>query len=610
MKFRKKSGKKPVYTKDKKLNQTRKRANVVKVILALFVMLSIFQLFRLQILEGAELRSEAMKGRRSVEVIPAKRGAILDRNEEVLVMSYDSSNLYANITYQKNIDPEQIRKVANAIHSEPAAVEKTIEKKKQHLSEKNPSNQILLKKRLTGDEISSIQLLGFPWLKLKTEKERYYPKETQMSHLLGNWEIGYGLEAYYDDVLKGIPGLKSISLDHRDASVVATEPEESFKPENGHSIVLTVDKEISGMVADVLQEAYQTYRPKMMTAIVMDPNTGEVISMESIPNFNPNEPRTPILDIDRANWDSLSEAQKKAIWLERWKNPAISFTYEPGSVFKTLTTAIALENHTSKPSSRYVCTGSIEIAKNTVIHCWSSTPHGVQTLKEALGNSCNPAFVQIVREIGKERFVQTLEALRFGQKTGIDLPGEETGLLVSDPDELPDPQFQTMSYGHGVSATPIQVLTACNTVINGGYYRRPYLLKSIVDDNKVIISKEDPETKQQLFSEETSNTMREYLAYTVNDATSSQARSSRVTVGGKSGTTLKIKADGTYSDEDTVASFFAFFPADRPKYSILVVANSPSTASGGNTVSGSTAKKIIEGILDLKPEILHPQENE
>ena len=267
-----------------------------------------------------------------------------------------------------------------------------------------------------------------------------------------------------------------------------------------------------------------------------------------------------------------------------------------------MTVAIGLETKSVDENKKYLCEGFYEIVPGVTIKCWRYwEPHGEETIKEALANSCNPAFVQIIEDIGIDRFTDYLNSLHINGKTGIDLPSEQGGLTYSK-ENIGPVELATMSYGHGVSITPLQMIQAENAVINGGYYFRPYVIDSYVDKDGNVLRENNPEVLTQVFSKETSEKMRDYLIYTVENGASSGVYIDGYTIGGKSGTTETVdEKEGEYSAGKTIASFYGCFPGDDPKYSVLVVVDNPKgDADSGDGVASPVVKEILEKIIRLE----------
>lgn len=574
----------------KKINQTT-RVVVLFGIAALVVLLFIARLAQLQLIGGKTYRKNAIaQRRRTVELAP-KRGAIYDRNQNPLALSVTVNTCFI---YPNEIEDvqEATQLFSHILGLEVSTVRAAIESGK---------DSVRLKTQISQSEIDQLKSSGLRAYAIEQEAERFYPNQDILAQTLGfinsEGEGLYGVEAYYDSELKGVSGQRIYSKD-LSGHVIPTESTSQVNASAGRNVYLTIDLELQKIVADKLKAGFQKHKPEAVSAILMDPNTGEILAMESYPTFNPNTPRAPIDAHTKSLWNGINEEQRLKKLYELWKNPVISNLYEPGSVFKSLTTAMALETRSSKPDSTYICNGSIEIAPGISIYCYrADDPHGTQTLEEALINSCNPAFVQIVRELGADAFYSYLRSLHIGGRSGVDLPVEPAGLMPESVETMTTTQLSTMGYGHGVSVTPIQMIAAANTVINGGRYIRPHIISKTTDDQNHLIDQYSGDDTAVVFSDETVKLMRQYLVDTVQKSGSPVAKVDRIAVGGKSGTTEKI-VDGQYDSNQTIASYWSFFPADAPKYALLVISDYPKTSIFGSVVSGDISLEIINALID------------
>lgn len=581
------------HSKRRKQYNQGKRVAVLFSFALFIALIYISRLLYLQVFAGEPYRKAAIsQRRRSVDIAP-RRGAIYDRNKNPLALSVTVNTCYLFPEEVENQD-EEADLYSYILGLERSTVLEAI---------RSDRHAVKLKTQISQEEMDQLNDSGLRSYSLEQESARYYPNQELLSNTLGFLDGegagSYGLEAYYDEELRGSKGRNVYSRDLH-GNVIPVEESSEISASAGNNLYLTIDLDLQRIVAEQMQAGFLKHKPESLMAILMDPNTGEVLAMENIPSFNANHPREPLSDKDRAAWNNMTEDRRLEILYESWKNPNISTSLEPGSVFKVLTTAISLETKSSKPSSSYLCTGSIEIAPGERIYCTQSyDPHGEQTLEEALINSCNPAFVQIVREIGPERYYSYMQSLRLNDVSGIDMPAEFKSAMPKSLEDLTQVQMATMSYGHGVSASPIQIITALNTTINGGYYVRPHLLSRFSNAEDQPIKEYQAEEPVQVFSEETSNTLRQYLVNTVQESGSPVRQIEEISVGGKSGTTEKI-VDGSYSSDQTYASYWSFFPADDPRYSLLVVADYPKTSIFGSTVSGDITTNIISKILEYE----------
>lgn len=552
------------------------------------------RLLQLQVFGGEKYRELAYgQQRKSVELAP-KRGTIYDRNGTALATSVSTNTCYLFPEEVSEVESTK-QKLMTLLDLDRLSVDEAFDKK----------GVVRLKSDLSNGEADSLRNSKLNGLSIATENRRHYPHPTIASHVIGftNTEnVGqYGIEASMNDVLMGKSGLTLFNTDPG-GQVIPLEEPTVYEATQGSDIVLTIDERIQTLVHQLGEATYEKYRPKNLSVIVTNPNTGEVLSMANFPGYDISHPREPRSEMERAAWRKLSNEELTDKYFEAWRNPAVSNVYEPGSVYKALTTAAAIDEGTATKDSHYNCEGTITDIPGVIIRCYRwYDPHGEQTLKEALGNSCNPAFVQIARDLGPERMFKYVKAFGFGQATGIELPAEEKGITVNAVREIGPANLATMSYGHGIAVTPIQMITAVNSVVNGGRLMKPYLVAQIKDDKGQELNKTSPLIKSQVLSQQTSQKMLEFLEYNVAEATSNGAKIKGYRVGGKSGTSIKF-VDGAYTEEKTYASYYGVYPADKPEYSILVIADEPNGATGGNEVAGTLVEQIFQGLISQRKD--------
>lgn len=515
-------------------------------------------------------------------------------NEENRVDNEENKKYYLKINLDKleDVDPE---KLASNI----ALVSKLNYEDLMALFDKN--NNGAHKISISKEVYERLSLVRSTHVNIITEDKRFYPFSTVASSVIGftnDQNVGFtGIEKAMDKILRGKDG-KSVSVTSLNKGMIPFEQANLYAPEKGQDIVLTIDDKIQTFVEEAGRNTLQKLKAKTVSIIVMNPQTGEVLGMQNFPELNLNSPRqgrNQTENLELAN--AKNEKDRLDVLYGIWRNIAISNIYEPGSVFKTITLASALEEGTTSLENHYFCNGFVRDIPGVVIRCVSwAHPHGDQTLQQAFTNSCNPSFVQIGRDLGREKFAKYIRAFGFGNKTGIDLDAEEKGIAYTNPDKIGEARLATMSYGHGIAVTPIQMLTACNAVINGGYILEPKVVLGPKVDGKVI--KSDPIVKRQVISESTSDTVKKMLRRVVEDG-AKDAMIPGYSVGGKSGTTIKI-VDGKYTSDKVVASFFGCFPAEKPEYSILVVIDEPENGLNGTSAAGPVVKEIFSNIIKYK----------
>jgi len=396
---------------------------------------------------------------------------------------------------------------------------------------------------------------------------------------LGFWGIDNqglgGIEITYDSVLSGKSGTIMVEYDAR-GQEIPDALQKYIPPQDGNSILLTIDETIQYIVERELDEVIKTSNPKRAGAIVMEPKTGRILAMASRPTYDPNNYK----DYDQSFW----------------RNFLISDVYEPGSTFKTVTAAGALEEGVVKPEDRFYDPGYIKVGKETV-KCWRhGRPHGSQSFVEGVQNSCNPVFVTVGLREGKEIFYRYLYGFGFGKKTGIELPGEATGILVNK-DRAKDIDLATMSIGQANAVTPIQLITAFSAIANGGTYLKPQLVKEIRDKDGNLIQSIEPEVVQQVVSEKTSKTLLSILETVVSEGTGKNAYIEGYRAGGKTGTAQKILPGGGYSSNEFIASFMGVAPVNDPQMVVLFIIDSPQGVYFGGQIAAPRFKNIVRDSL-------------
>ena len=502
--------------------------------------------------------------------IEADRGKIYDRNKVILADNITTTSLV--------LIPNQIKEKEKAVKELSKILNVTEEEMEKHVNKKTSIERVHPEgRRLSfevADKISSLKLEGVYLVK---ESKRYYPFDKNLSHVLGYVGIDNqglsGLELEYDKYLTGEYGSIKYFSDAKGNRLSLNEIYE--EPQNGMNLTLTIDNNIQISVERELDNVVSKYNPEHALAIVMDPNSGEILAMSSRPNFSP------------------SNYQKYTIE-ETNRNLPIWMNYEPGSTFKIITLAASLEENTiDLQKDHFYDGGSIRVA-NAKIKCWKSGGHGAETFLQVVENSCNPGFVIMGQKLGKERLFSYIDKFGFGKKTGIDLNGEATGILFNI-DKVGEVELATTAFGQGVSVTPIQQITAVSAAINGGILYKPYILKSInePETNTVILENKSKKIRN-VISTETSKEVAMALESVVTNGTGRNAFIDGYRVGGKTGTAQKVK-DGIYMSGNYIVSFIGFLPADNPKVVVYVSIDNPKgVIQYGGTVAAPVAKAILE----------------
>ena len=502
--------------------------------------------------------------------IEADRGKIYDRNMNVLADNITTTSLVLIPNQIKDKDKviKELSKILNVSEKEMSKhVNKKTSIERVHPEGRRLSYEI-------ADKINSLKLDGVYLIK---ESKRNYVYDKNLSHVLGFVGIDNqglsGLELKYDKYLTGEYGSIKYFSDAKGNKLKLSEIYE--QPQNGMDLVLTIDNNIQLSVERELNNAVSKYNPEHALAIVMDPNSGEILAMSSRPNFSPSNYKDY----------SIEEINRN---LPIWMN------YEPGSTFKIITLAASLQEKTvDLQNDHFYDGGSVRVA-NAKIKCWKKGGHGSQTFLQVVENSCNPGFVALGQRLGKEKLFKYINNFGFGNKTGIDLNGEASGIIFKL-DKVGEVELATTSFGQGVSVTPIQQITAVSAAINGGTLYKPYIVKSINEpEAKTAIIKNNKQKIKKVINKNTSKQVAMALESVVTNGTGRNAFIDGYRVGGKTGTAQKVN-NGKYMSGNYILSFIGFLPADNPKVVVYVAIDNPKgVVQYGGTVAAPIAKAILE----------------
>ncbi|MFV9509992.1 stage V sporulation protein D [Tepidibacillus sp. LV47] len=504
--------------------------------------------------------------------VEAKRGKIFTRDGEVLAYNISAPSVMAIPVQIK--DPNYTAKeLANILGMSQEKIYKLITQKELI---------VRVARKIPEEKANEIEKLKLPGIAITEESKRYYPEKDLASHILGFVGIDNqglaGIEVVYDELLKGKNGAISFYADAKGRKMPG-QSQRFIPPKNGYDLVLTIDKNIQFFIERELDQAVATYSPDHAIAIAMDPNTGEILGMASRPNYDPS----------RFNqYPSETYNRNLPIWM----------AYEPGSTFKIITLAASLEEKTIHLDDHFFDPGYIKVADST-LHCWKDGGHGSETFLQVVENSCNPGFVVMGQKLGAEKLYSYIKKFGFGEKTGIDLYGEQKGILFSKKGILNPVNLATTSFGQGVSVTPIQQVVAVAAAINGGKLLTPHLLKEVRDpETGKVLKTIQPQVKRQVISPETSEQVRKTLESVVANGTGRNAYIDGYRVGGKTGTAQKVGPNGRYLENNHIVSFIGFAPADKPKVVIYVAIDNPKgTVQFGGTVAAPIVKNILDSTL-------------
>lgn len=548
----------------------RKRIWLSLIIGSLIFFALIIRLGYIQLIKGNWLAQGAEELWNRDIPVEAKRGKITDRNGEILTYNVSSPTVMA-IPVQIKDAQYTARELANILNMSEEKIYKLITQKEL---------MVKVARKIPEEKAKEIQALNLPGIAITEESKRYYPEDSFASHVLGFVGIDNqglaGIELVYDSLLKGEKGAISFSAD-ASGRRMPNQEDTYTPPKDGYTLGLTIDQQIQSYIERELDQAMLKYSPESAFAIAMDPNTGEILGMASTPDYDPGNYAAYSSDI----YD---------------KNLPIWMAYEPGSTFKIITLAASLEEDTINLSDSFYDPGYIEVAGQK-LHCWKREGHGTETFLEVVENSCNPGFVEMGQRLGEEKLFSYIDAFGFGEKTGIDLVGEQKGILF-DLEDVGPVELATTSFGQGVSVTAIQQVAAVSAAINGGNLVTPYILKEIRDPiTDEVLKVKEPEIKRQVISEETSEEVRFSLESVVANGTGRNAYIDGYRVGGKTGTAQKVGPNGTYLENNHIVSFVGFAPADDPQIVIYVAVDNPKTIQFGGVVAAPIVKNIMESTL-------------
>lgn len=559
----------------------RKRLVVALLLFLAGVVVLTGRMFIVQFVSHDTLLSKALNSWSRELPMEAQRGLIYDRNGEPIVANKLAPSLF--------IIPRQIedRKKTAEILAE--ILDMPLEKATEFVGRKGSMEKLHPEgRKLSFEQVRKIEEAKLKGVYVADDFEREYPNGRTLSHVLGFIGVDNqglsGLELMHDDMLNGEKGAIDLYTDAKGRDMEGMTANYN-QPVKGNDLYLTIDSKVQSILERELTNAQIQYNPDQMLAVAMNPKTGEVLGMASRPDFHP-------LSFQDTNPDIYNRI------LPIWS------TYEPGSTFKIITLAAALEEgKVDLEKDQFYDSGSVEIA-GTHLHCWKREGHGQQTFLEVVQNSCNPGFIELGNRLGKEKLFDYINQFGFGAKTGIDLQGEASGILF--PMERVGPlEHATTAFGQGVSVTPIQQITAVSAAINGGYLPTPHIAKKWTDGETGETVKEiQPKMKRQVISEETSKKVREALETVVAQGTGRGAYVDTYRVGGKTGTAQKVK-DGRYMEDSYIVSFIGFAPSDDPELIVYLAVDHPkNTVQFGGVVAAPIVGNILEdGLrsLGVKP---------
>ncbi len=541
------------------------------------------RLFYLQVVQAEDLQRRAQAQWTSQSVIAPTRGKILDRNGTVLAMSATAYTVSASP--RQVVDPLAFARILAPV------LDMEEEEIVRRVSDTSKGG-VTIKRQLDREIAQQIKTMmaehtargskALSGLYLEEESRRYYPMGEFAAQLLGLTTIDgvgqAGLESSLDSYLSGKAGriLEEIDGKGRELSYGASE----YVPAvDGGSVTLTIDASIQSFAEKAAREAMTINNAKAVRVLVMNPQTGEILAMVSKPDYDLNDP--PRDDVE--------------LLTDRMRNRVISDAYEPGSTFKILTAAAALDCGVTNVNEGFYCSGSIYV-EGGKIKCWGN-PHGAESMAQAFANSCNPVFVELGLRLGIDRFYDYLEAFGIGSPTGVDIPGEASGIVISR-NVVKRVDLARIGFGQSIAVTPIQLLTAACAVVNGGKLLKPYVVKEILSGDGKVIERGETVVVSQPISEKTSDTMRALLENVVANGGGRNAYLEGYRVGGKTGT-AQVYVDGVISSDTHIGSFIGFAPMDDPQIAVMVIVDEADVAVDfGSVTAAPYAKDILQQSLN------------
>ena len=588
-----------------------KRILIMAVVIIFLMTTTVARVFYLTIVRGEELSEKAETQQLKDTEITAMRGTIYDSNGNVLAQSASVWNVF--------IDPLNIKdKQRDLIVDEFANLfgydadekkefyDRTTHQNHYELVEKKVENNI---KEKLSKFVSKNELGGCIGTEQTTK--RYYPYGTLASSVIGFTGADdqglSGIESYYDEQLTGTNG-RIITAKDAKSNNIANDYETSIAATDGDSIVLTINQTIQYYLEKGLRETMNEYQAKGAYGVVMNCNTGAVLAMSSLPDYDCNEPYKLTYSKDKKAIKKLSdktakqEAESAAVQ-NQWRNFTVSDTYVPGSVFKTFVASAALEENVVNLNTTYNCTGSIQVDKYKM-KCHYHPGHGMQTLTQGLENSCNPFFITIGQKLGVHNYFKYFDAFGFTQKTNIDLPGEASPQYYKE-DQYGIVELSSASFGQTNSLTPIQVCTGLCAIANGGKLLQPYLVSSIVDANGKTVKKTQTKEIRQVISEDTSEKVRKMMKSVVDNGTGKNGYVAGYSVGGKTGTSTKLGESKNGEGDKYIVSFGAIAPSDDPEIAMLIIVDEPNQDLGGGALCAPIAAQVTQeamNVLGIEPK--------
>lgn len=581
-----------------KFNEGRVLAFLLAIVILFLVLVG--RLLYISIFRSKDYKAMAEEQWTNEIQIDARRGRILDRNNRELAVTANVFRVDLDlITLRKYIDKKETDNIevakllAEALEMDE---EKVLSRIELTYPSGNPANSATLIRRVEKEKADKVKELDINGVIVSEDTKRYYPNGDFLSHTLGTTNADgeglSGLELYYNEELMGIPGVRVSEVSGNSASNPYSET--SFTPPvDGKDMTLTIDENIQYFVEKVAEDALKKHNADSVSIAVMNPNNGEILGMVNKPGFNPNNPYE--------GSEAFNGKDESAKLQNMWRNTIVSDSFEPGSIFKIITSIAAIEENIAGKDEVYYCDGSLNVAGRN-IKCWKPGGHGVQNFNQTLENSCNVAFMEMGAKLGAEKLNEYIKLFGFGTQSGIDLPGEAIG-IVKNVEDINAVDLATISFGQTNTMNGIQFMTALNAVANGGDLIQPHIMKELShkDGNgtKIIDEVFVPKIQENIVDEKSTMRVKEALESTVSKGSSKDAAIEGIKVAGKTGTAEKVDPEtGTYG-AGYIASFAGFAPYDNPQVSLIVIIDNPKNGEHfGGIVAAPFAGELFNNIFN------------
>lgn len=563
-------------TPKKKKTRYGKRIAFLETALLLAFIIVIIDIFCIMVVLGPERLEVAVQQWTRTSTITANRGQIVDCNGKVFATT---GAVYKILLWPKNITSGSEERVARELSD---ALDLDFDYVYKCATNKTRS-EFVIKRQVDSKTVSNVRSLKLSGVGIANDSKRYYPYGTLLSQVIGfttRDNVGQsGLELKYDKYLTGSDG-KLISETDSSGNPLAYGYTQYEDPIDGAKIVLTVDQVFQSYLENALEEALSVNNASSAQGIILDVNTGAIKAISTKPDYDPNDP-------PRNDLEQLAELSR---------NRLVTDVYEPGSTFKILTLAAAIDSGNADLNSTFFCNGGY-IVNGERIKCWKHAGHGSQDLTKATENSCNCCFMQLALRMGVSEFYDYLYAFGLGQKTGDIFDGESSGIVTNEK-YVTENDLARIGFGQSVAVTPVQLAAAVSAAVNGGYLYSPYIVEQVVSSDGTVIEQADPSPVRQVISGETSATVRQILQSVVDNGTGRNAKIEGYYVGGKTGTAQKYDEYGRVSAGSYICSFIGFAPADDPQYLCLILVDEPHVGSiFGSTVAAPFVRRVLSEIL-------------